>query len=403
MRGGAEAGPRARWGQRLALMALLGLGVACTRAKETTALQAPITPRATETPFALLPTFRPTATPMPAPPLAPAPLPVNPPVATLPPGDPLTALPVPVIPWIVASQPNRVASPTVVATSPALSGLLAAQVAAHPRLSTLTGLLQRAGLDTTLSSAGPFTLFAPTDQAFAALPPAELGDLQRDENRALLTRILRYHVALGSLPRAALTSPQLQTAEGWMLTLQNTAGTPTISGADLVAVDQRASNGVLHLVDRVLRPPDVLPVATSVVALVDARPELSTLRLLLTESGVVATLQTATSHTLFAPTNAAFAALPAAGLAALRQPANAASLTFLLQYHVVAGAQRSGNLPGRTFPTLAVAAPGLPAQTVTIASGAVSNQPIARYDQVASNGVMHVIDGVLLPPGFTLP
>lgn len=121
---------------------------------------------------------------------------------------------------------------------------------------TLVAAVVAAGLVETLSGEGPFTVFAPTDEAFAALPEGLLEKLLLEENRDLLVKILTYHVVPGTVLAADVTDGDVATVEGQNVTLDTTAGV-TVNGANVVLADVLASNGVIHVIDAVILPPDV--------------------------------------------------------------------------------------------------------------------------------------------------
>ena len=122
-------------------------------------------------------------------------------------------------------------------------------------LTTLVAAVQAAGLVETLSGPGPFTVFAPPNSAFDALPAGTVATLVRPENRAQLTSILTYHVVAGRLMAADIRDGQvLATVNGQRLTVRKTGSTVTVGGATVTQADVRASNGVAHVIDRVLMP-----------------------------------------------------------------------------------------------------------------------------------------------------
>jgi uncharacterized surface protein with fasciclin (FAS1) repeats len=122
--------------------------------------------------------------------------------------------------------------------------------------STLVAAVTAADLATTLSGEGPFTVFAPTDDAFAALPAGVLDALLLPENKELLARILTYHVVSGKVMAADVTDSDVATVEGQTVKL-GTAGGVTVNGATVISADVAASNGVIHAIDQVILPPDV--------------------------------------------------------------------------------------------------------------------------------------------------
>ena len=120
---------------------------------------------------------------------------------------------------------------------------------------TLAKLLANADLLETIKGDGPFTVFAPTDTAFAAIPADTLKALLAD--KAKLTKVLLYHVVPGTVMAKQLKAGDLKTAEGAALKLTDTAGVLTVNDANIAAADVVASNGVIHVIDKVLLPPDL--------------------------------------------------------------------------------------------------------------------------------------------------
>ncbi|MEZ5116533.1 MAG: fasciclin domain-containing protein [Candidatus Nanopelagicales bacterium] len=123
---------------------------------------------------------------------------------------------------------------------------------------TLTTAVTEAGLVDTLKGEGPFTVFAPTDDAFAALPDGLLDALLLPENKELLTKILTYHVVAGNVMAADVTDGEVATVEGQTVTL-STADGVKVNDATVIQADVVTSNGVIHAIDAVLLPPDVDP------------------------------------------------------------------------------------------------------------------------------------------------
>jgi len=127
-------------------------------------------------------------------------------------------------------------------------------------LSTLAAAVGAAGLVDTLNGEGPFTVFAPTDDAFEALPPGVLDALLLPENQETLAKILTYHVVPGSVMAADVPDGEVATVEGQTVTL-STADGVTVNGATVTQADVIADNGVIHVIDAVILPPDVDPAA----------------------------------------------------------------------------------------------------------------------------------------------
>lgn len=122
--------------------------------------------------------------------------------------------------------------------------------------STLVAALSAAELVDTLSGEGPFTVFAPTDDAFAALPAGVLDALLLPENKATLVKILTYHVVSGMVMAADVTDGDVATVEGQTIKLATKDGV-TVNGAKVVQADVMADNGVIHVIDAVILPPDI--------------------------------------------------------------------------------------------------------------------------------------------------
>lgn len=128
-------------------------------------------------------------------------------------------------------------------------------VASNGSFSTLNAAIQAADLGTTLSGTGPYTVFAPTDAAFAALPAGTLDQLLLPENKAELQKVLTYHVIPGSVSSAQITPGAVNTVEGAPVNIAASAGEVTVGDAKVTQPDITASNGVIHVIDKVLLPP----------------------------------------------------------------------------------------------------------------------------------------------------
>lgn len=125
--------------------------------------------------------------------------------------------------------------------------------AATPQLSTLTKLINDAGLTETLKGPGPYTVFAPTDDAFKAVPAKTLDALSKD--KALLTSVLTYHVLPAAVTSATVANGPAKTVQGAPVALYKSGSFVTVEEAVITTPDITASNGVVHIVDRVLIPP----------------------------------------------------------------------------------------------------------------------------------------------------
>lgn len=140
--------------------------------------------------------------------------------------------------------------------APVASGDIIDLASTTEGFATLTAAVTAAGLVDTLKGAGPFTVFAPTDAAFAALPAGVLDALLLPENQDTLVKILTYHVVPGVVLSTDIADGEVPTVEGQNVTL-STANGVTVNGANVVQADVLASNGVIHVIDAVILPPDV--------------------------------------------------------------------------------------------------------------------------------------------------
>ena len=273
--------------------------------------------------------------------------------------------------------------------APAAVDLVATAEAAGT-FNTLVAALEAAGLRATLETGGPYTVFAPTDAAFDALPAGTVDALLADP--AALSEILLYHVADGSLGSGDVAAtPLVVTLNGQALSIG--AG-PTVDGAAITAADVDASNGVIHIVDAVLLPAD-----ETIVDIAAANADFSTLVDVLDSAGLLPTVSGDGPFTVFAPTNDAFAALPQEDLDYIVN--NMDVLVDVLTYHVVAGRVFSTDVVGLSSATalngddIAVMVDG---STVMLNSATVT-----ATDVQGTNGIIHIIDEVLLPPDLELP
>lgn len=130
------------------------------------------------------------------------------------------------------------------------------QVASDAKFNTLVAAVKAAGLVETLQGKGPFTVFAPTDEAFAKLPAGTIQELLKPENKQALTNILTYHVVQGRVPASEVVKlTSAQTVLGKPVSVQVANGVVSINNAKVVVADIEAANGIVHLIDTVLLPP----------------------------------------------------------------------------------------------------------------------------------------------------
>jgi len=138
------------------------------------------------------------------------------------------------------------------ATTPAPT-TVAQTIATNPQLTTAARLIQEAGLSETLQGSGPFTVFVPSDEAFKAVPTAMVDALGKDKVR--LKAVLSYHVVPGALSSGDVKNGPIKTAQGGELSLYRSGTFVTADEAVVTTADVRATNGVVHIVDKVLMPP----------------------------------------------------------------------------------------------------------------------------------------------------
>lgn len=268
---------------------------------------------------------------------------------------------------------------------------IAEYVIGNPTFSTLAEALSKAGLVDALNGEGEFTVFAPSNAAFAALlnqlGAASLDDLPMET----LTSVLLYHV-IGEERKAASLSEgyysTLSPAQNSYLSLNISMnnGVKINNSVKVLATDVDVKNGVIHFVDRVILPPTVVDHAL-------ANENFSILVEAVVKAGLVETLNGNIPFTIFAPTNQAFqvlfAQLGISGISDL----TAEQLIPILTYHVVSGNVRSTDLSAGSVETLN----GSINITLSPAPAINSSSNIVATDVQAANGVIHVIDEVLLP------
>lgn len=154
------------------------------------------------------------------------------------------------------SAPTTSATPADAPTESAATGeTVVAVAAANGSFKTLTAALEAAGLTETLAGEGPFTVFAPTDAAFAALPAGTVEELLKPENKDQLIKILTYHVVPGEATSSSLSSGEVKTVEGSPIAVEVSDQGVMVNEAKVVQPDVQASNGVIHVIDQVILPP----------------------------------------------------------------------------------------------------------------------------------------------------
>lgn len=256
---------------------------------------------------------------------------------------------------------------------------------------TLAAALKAGGLVETLQGKGPFTVFAPTDEAFAKLPAGTVETLLKPENKDKLVAILTYHVVPGEVEaKDVVKLSGATTVNGQQADIRVEDGKVFVDQAQVVTTDIQCTNGVIHVIDQV-----ILPASDDIATTAEKAGAFKTLLAAAQAAGLVPALTGDGPLTVFAPTDEAFAKLPAGTVDSLLLPENKEKLATILKYHVVSG---------RVYSSEAVASKDLKTLTggsvhVAVKGGEamVNDAKLLKTDLDASNGVIHVIDSVLLP------
>ena len=260
----------------------------------------------------------------------------------------------------------------------------ASQTGAH---NTLVAALQQVNLDATLSGTGPFTVFAPTDTAFADAG-IDLNDFDTPEEDQILTEILLHHVVSGSVPSADVRDGMMATtANGDKIKFTVNNGAVSIGAAQVTSPDVLASNGIIHVIDKVLMPPVDIPATAQTTGVHNS------LVAAVIQADLLATLQGSGPFTVFAPTDQAFTDA-GIDLASLDTPAGKQQLSDILLYHVVSAEVPAMNVSDCM---LADAANGQQLSFSVGDSVMVNDANVTLTDVISSNGLIHVIDKVLMP------
>lgn len=264
---------------------------------------------------------------------------------------------------------------------------------------TLAAALTAAGLVETLKGAGPFTVFAPTDDAFAKLPAGTVENLLKPENKQQLVDILTYHVVPGAVKAADVVKlTEAKSVQGSPIKITVADGKVKVNDANVTATDIMASNGVIHVIDSVILPPAKPTTPAKPANIVDtaiAAGNFTTLATALQAAGLVNTLKGG-RWTVFAPTDEAFAKLPTGTVEELLKPENKDTLRDILLYHVARGRLDAAQVTAHGAITMTNGVRAL----INTADGAkINDATITATDIAATNGIIHVIDSVILPPG----
>ncbi|MDF1699756.1 MAG: fasciclin domain-containing protein [Planctomycetota bacterium] len=253
---------------------------------------------------------------------------------------------------------------------------------------TLVTAVKAADLVETLKGPGPFTVFAPSDAAFAKVPAATLQGLLAD--KAALTKVLTYHVVPGRITAAqAMKADWAKTAMGQSLRIKSDTQGITVDGARVIKADIETSNGIIHVIDRVVLPrKDIVDTAV-------AAGSFKTLVTAVQAADLVKTLKGDGPFTVFAPSDAAFAKLPAGMVGKLVK--NKPALTQILTYHVVPGRVLSTDLKVGTIEAKTAQGQSLIITKTSDGQVTVNGAKVTSADLVCGNGVIHVIDKVVTP------
>lgn len=276
------------------------------------------------------------------------------------------------------------------AAKPASMDIVDTAVAAGA-FKTLVAAVQAADLVDTLKGKGPFTVFAPTDEAFSKLPEGTVAELLKPENKSKLQAILAYHVVPGSVKAADVVKlTSAKTVQGQQIDIAVEDGGVKVDGANVVKTDIETANGVIHVIDSVILPADKDIVDTAVAA-----GSFQTLAAAVQAAGLIDTLKGEGPFTVFAPTDEAFSKLPEGTVETLLKPENRDKLIAILTYHVVPGKVLAADVV--KLSSAETVQGGEVAINVQDGNVMVNDANVVATDIETSNGVIHVIDSVILP------
>ena len=276
----------------------------------------------------------------------------------------------------------------------AASNTLAAAAMVTPQFNTLSMLVTIAGLGDVLKDPkSSLTVLAPNDEAFAKVPKEQVAALLADKE--LLKKVLLYHVLPGNIASGKL-SGVIKSVNGAGVNLTLIGKDIYANEAKVIAKDVKTANGTIHVIDRVLLPPDLASINT-IAAAAMMEPQFNTLSKLVTIAGLGDALKDPKATlTVFAPTDEAFKKVPAATLNMLLK--NPDKLKKVLLYHVVGSKITSADVAGMGGHGDPKSLEGSVLK-VTTKDGAVyvNNAKVIKADVATGNGVIHVIDSVLIP------
>ena len=263
------------------------------------------------------------------------------------------------------------------------------------RFGILATALTEAKLVKTLQGKGPFTVFAPTDEAFKKLPKGTLETLLKPENREQLQAVLTYHVLGGSIDLAgALAATEAKTLQGSSVKIAFSDGKVRVNEAAIINADIQCSNGVIHVIDSVILPPQPSRPSNDIANVAKRAGNFTTLLAAVDAAGLSGALSGDQEVTVLAPTDAAFSALPKGTVAELLKPENLDQLTTILSLHAIPGKVSVGDaLNAGEARTLSG---GLLKFEVKDGVLKVNGATMIKTDIQCDNGVIHVIDAVIL-------
>ena len=282
---------------------------------------------------------------------------------------------------------------TITTNAPAEQGDIVDTAVSAGTFKTLVAAVKAAGLVDTLKSKGPFTVFAPSDKAFAKLPEGTVEYLLKPENKDKLVGLLKYHVVSGSVMAADVVKlKSAKSVQGSEIAIKVTDAGVMLNGkTKVIKTDIKTSNGVIHVIDSVIMPPRKKDIVDTAVG----AEGFSTLVAAVKAAGLVETLKGEGPFTVFAPNDAAFAKIDKATLGSLLKPENKDKLTAILTYHVVAGKVMAADVVNLKS---AKTVNGQSA-TIKVSDGTVmvDGAKVIATDIECGNGVIHVIDSVIMP------
>lgn len=273
---------------------------------------------------------------------------------------------------------------------------------------TLAAALQSAGLIDTLKGTGPFTVFAPTDKAFNKLPSGTVEELLKPENKDLLTNILKYHVSdKKMMAKDVIAMTSMTMLNGETANIEVKGNKVTIDGADIIITDIETSNGIIHVIDTIMvpgvdiKPPSLMDkkeIPTADKDIIDtaiADGNFKTFIAAVEAAGLKDTLKAAGPFTVFVPSDKAFAKLPKGTLEDLLKPENKDKLIDILKYHVADKKLMATDVSSMSSIQM------LNGKTADISIKNkkidIDGANISSTDIMASNGVIHVIDDLMMP------